>query len=161
MKMKQAAKNKKALKLGIFLAIFSVTLALGPIFNQFKAHADEADAPIIADDHNDNSDVEQMPSDLKEEKAATPAILAGLEITWQKNADYLGNFTPDEIYVLENDGDNFKVAERQSVADDDGVVNLVAMSMDENDYYTFHTAYPKGQNWEEDFVQFVTTFKKQ
>jgi hypothetical protein len=164
MKTKQTAANLKALKLGILLAIFSATLALSPIFSQFKAHGEETDAPVIADvmadDQNSGSDAEQMPSDLKEEKVAAPAISASPEITWQKNAEYLGDFMPDEIYIFENDGSAYKVIEHESIADDDGAVNLVAMTMDENDFYTFRMTYPKGQNWEQAFVQFATTFKK-
>jgi hypothetical protein len=83
-------------------------------------------------------------------------------VNWQKNAIKLGNFTPDKIYVLEDAGKTFNIVETQNIAPDDGTINLIAMGMDENDndYYTFHMSYPaNGNDWNSEFVQFITNFK--
>lgn len=172
--------SKKSLKVAFLVAIFGAVLFFGIFAGQYAANGEESvsiltEEPVFAgydstldtaecidEELYGNCDEIEVPYDLENEKTTYTATETRPQINWQKNAVSLGNFTPDMIYVLEDAGSKFTIAETEAIAADDGEINLVAFGMDENDndFYTFHMAYKAGGNdWKAAFVDFVTNFK--
>ena len=172
MNQKFMTTGEKSLKIAVASVLFGAMLFFGLFSNQATVSGEEAvfegyDSRLdqnecIDQDVYGNCEEVEVPYDLVEEEKIYPAVETRPQITWQKNAVSLGNFNPDGIYVLEDAGKTFKIIETQTIADDDGIVNLIAFGMDENDndYYSFHMRYASGgSDWRASFVDFVTNFE--
>lgn len=176
-------KSNKSLKKAIILAIFSGILLLGLFFGQFSAlgegevqetqeapaqeNAPVAEQTVIVDPNYQVIPVEQIPV---EELEPTPGSMnekvlsADAKIIWQKNSEFFGNFIPNKVYILEDSGNKFRVESVQEVTNEGGnVYNVFAFGVDQNEdnSYAFRLISKRGgKNWEPEFIEFISNFKK-
>jgi hypothetical protein len=177
--------GKKGLKVAVALILFGAVLFSGLFSSRYAVSGEEtvlalADTNValaetievkeeamqtecIYTETHQTCDEAGVALELEWKKEVFPVAESRPRITWEKNAISIGDFTPDEVYGLEEVDGKFVIVEQQTIADDDGRVNLLAFGMDKNDddYYSFHMSYEKGAtDWRNDFVEFVTNFKK-
>jgi membrane-bound lytic murein transglycosylase MltF len=128
-------------------------------FAEYNAIPEEFDecSEIVCEEIEVEYDLSHSEKSYEDEAKKRP------DITWEKNAKRLGDFDPDIFYVLEDAQDTFTIVEKETMPNKDKNVHFLAVAMDlnENDYYTFLLTYANdGQDWEAEFENFVTSFKK-
>lgn len=86
------------------------------------------------------------------------------QITYQKNVDYLGNFSPTKVCELETVEGKIQIAScEDALPEENGEVHILAGGFEDltDDGYFFHFSCKKDcQDREADFRQFLLNFEK-
>lgn len=93
-----------------------------------------------------------------------PTTVFGSEISFEKNAEYLGDFVPQKIYEIQRVFGKFQiVSSEDALSGENGKTELIAVGSDENyeDFYVFRMTCEKNEgNCEGKFEEYITSFQE-